>query len=102
MHLSSILLAGAALLAGADACKCVSGGNVYLDASHACCNDLRGNWRNGNDCQAGSISEHLSNFRRCCRNWGLTSDCDCPTCSAAELQADAVHDSPVANPGNEK
>ncbi|KAF2746649.1 hypothetical protein M011DRAFT_403972, partial [Sporormia fimetaria CBS 119925] len=87
---SNILFTAATLLAGADACKCVSNGYHYVDASRACCGELRGNWRDGNDCQAGSISEHLSDFRRCCRNWGLTSDCDCPTCTAAELQADAA------------
>ncbi|KAE8339937.1 hypothetical protein BDV24DRAFT_134767 [Aspergillus arachidicola] len=36
---------------------------------------FNGVFRGGNDCLASSISERLSNFRRCC---GGQSDCDYP------------------------
>jgi hypothetical protein len=83
MLFSRLALFAAALFVGADACKCVAGGKDDA-ATRACCSQLGGNFVNGDDCQAGSISEKLSNFRRCCRDRGFTSDCDCPTCRVAE------------------
>lgn len=79
MHFFSSLTLVAALLLGANACKCV---NDYVDyaATEACCSRLGGEFVNGNDCNADSISEKLSNFRNCCGESQLTSDCDCPTC----------------------
>ena len=90
MLFSRLALFAAALFVGADACKCVNGGKDNA-ATRACCAQLGGNFRNGDDCQAGSISEKLSNFRRCCRDRGFTSDCDCPTCRvAADGSSDAL------------
>ncbi|KAF1849269.1 uncharacterized protein K460DRAFT_404507 [Cucurbitaria berberidis CBS 394.84] len=89
MQLTRLVLLATTLLVGADACKCVNNG-ANTDATRACCAQLKGNFRNGNDCQAGSISEKLSNFRRCCQGKGFTSDCDCPTCLAEEAEAEAA------------
>jgi hypothetical protein len=79
MRFLSSLAVVAALLVGTQACKCV---NDYVDnaATEACCNRLGGSFVNGNDCNADSISEQLSDFRNCCGESQLTSDCDCPTC----------------------
>ena len=67
-----------AVVASVEACKCMNGGTVDTGVTQGCCGSLKGNFRNGNDCQAGSISEHLSNFWSCCSNSGRRSDCDCP------------------------
>ncbi|KAI1951258.1 hypothetical protein LOZ57_001813, partial [Ophidiomyces ophidiicola] len=56
-------------------CKCYVNGNRDDGRTESCCRQLGGVFRFGNDCLAGSISEHLSNFRRCC---GGQSDCDYP------------------------
>ncbi|RBR10941.1 hypothetical protein FVER53590_29909 [Fusarium verticillioides] len=64
-----------------EACKCYgSKGNLNNGATHKCCNDYHGVY-SGNDCKAGSISEHLSGFDRCCKGQG--SDCDFPGRAAA-------------------
>ncbi|KAJ7342331.1 hypothetical protein DFH08DRAFT_811425 [Mycena albidolilacea] len=85
MQLSNIfLVAIAALVSTSDACKCVINGGSHPEATQPCCSQLSGNYNSGNgDCAAGSISEHLSNFRSCCttfelNNVALTSDCDFP------------------------
>ncbi|KAJ7174880.1 hypothetical protein C8R46DRAFT_845052, partial [Mycena filopes] len=85
MHFSTLFLAAfAALVASTDACKCVINGGSHPEATGPCCAQLKGNFNSGNgDCAAGSISEHLSNFRNCCHTWllnnvPLTSDCDFP------------------------
>ncbi|KAK7451032.1 hypothetical protein VKT23_012707 [Stygiomarasmius scandens] len=69
----------AALISSSAACKCVSGGNNQVGATQSCCASLSGDF-NTDDCAAGSISEHLSNFRSCCQSKGsgFTSDCDFP------------------------
>ncbi|KAK1775034.1 hypothetical protein QBC45DRAFT_423335 [Copromyces sp. CBS 386.78] len=86
MQFSTILLSAIAFFAGAEACKCFnSNGGFNKGASEACCHQQNGSWRNGNDCAASSISEHLSNFRSCCKNSGAqTSDCDYPRLAAAD------------------
>ena len=89
MQFTNLALLAAIFLVGADACKCVNGGKND-DATRACCTQLRGNFRNGDDCQAGSISEKLSNFRSCCRSRGFTSDCDCPTCLVSPAGEDEI------------
>ncbi|KAF4986047.1 hypothetical protein FGRMN_11004 [Fusarium graminum] len=70
------LLSITALLSITEACKCYgSKGNLNNGATHKCCQDFNGVY-SGNDCRAGSISEHLSGFDRCCKGQG--SDCDFP------------------------
>ncbi|KAJ6552634.1 hypothetical protein DFH09DRAFT_925028 [Mycena vulgaris] len=91
MQFSTIfLVAIAALASTSDACKCVINGGSQPVATQPCCAQLSGNYNSGNgDCAAGSISEHLSNFRACCMTWELngvllTSDCDFPTLADLE------------------
>ncbi|KAF9065654.1 hypothetical protein BDP27DRAFT_1228647 [Rhodocollybia butyracea] len=64
----------------AHACKCLdAGGSNNVGNTQSCCGSLGGSFQDGNDCAAGSISEHLSNFRSCCEGDGsVTSDCDFP------------------------
>jgi len=73
-----------ALSIGINACKCidVESGTGPNDAlTGACCTGLKGNFVDGNDCEADSISELLSAFQVCCfAAGGYDSDCDCPTC----------------------
>ncbi|KAJ7238688.1 hypothetical protein C8J57DRAFT_113625 [Mycena rebaudengoi] len=85
MQLSNIFLVAIAAFASTSyACKCVINGGSHPEATQPCCSQLGGNYNSGNgDCAAGSISEHLSNFRSCCNTWllnnqPLTSDCDFP------------------------
>ncbi|KAF2128533.1 hypothetical protein P153DRAFT_367660 [Dothidotthia symphoricarpi CBS 119687] len=80
MLFSNLVVLTAMLFGGANACKCVNAGVKNNDATQVCCSRLGGDLAGGDDCRAGSISEHLSNFRSCCRERGFTSDCDCPTC----------------------
>ncbi|KAA8629567.1 hypothetical protein SMACR_08681 [Sordaria macrospora] len=98
MQFSTILLSAIAFFAGAEACKCLnSGGGFNKGASEACCHQQNGSWRNGNDCAASSISEHLSNFRSCCKNSGAqTSDCDYPRLAAADAN-DGIMAAPVVD-----
>ncbi|THU92372.1 hypothetical protein K435DRAFT_862546 [Dendrothele bispora CBS 962.96] len=66
------------LVSSSAACKCVTNGANQVGATESCCNSLGGDF-NTDDCAAGSISEHLSNFRSCCQSSGaVTSDCDFP------------------------
>ncbi|KAL2204637.1 hypothetical protein CC79DRAFT_916004 [Sarocladium strictum] len=76
--LTLIMLSGVAMLSvPTEACKCYrTEGGQNKGATHKCCNDLGGVFLNGNDCNAGSISEHLRQFDRCCKGQG--SDCDYP------------------------
>lgn len=67
-----------------EACRCYgSKGNPNNGATHKCCNDYKGVF-SGVDCKAGSISEHLSGFDRCCKGQG--SDCDFPHRAAARSE----------------
>ena len=85
---SIMLLAVAAMLSvPICTCKCKDGsGNAVDGATESCCAEVGGVWQDGNDCQASSISELLSNFETCCQQAGTgtgtewTSDCSCPTC----------------------
>ncbi|KAM0229426.1 hypothetical protein ACHAPO_009969 [Fusarium lateritium] len=78
------LLTITALLSMGEACKCYgSKGNLNNGATHKCCQDYKGVY-SGNDCKAGSISEHLSGFDRCCKGQG--SDCDYPRLAAADTK----------------
>lgn len=86
MRFFSSLTVVAALLLGANACKCVRGGADNA-ATEACCAQIGGEFVGGDDCRADSISESLSNFRDCCGESQLTSDCDCPTCLQEGLEA---------------
>jgi uncharacterized membrane protein len=80
--LSLTAVAVAAMLSvPALSCKCFVNGNADNGRTESCCNDLHGVFRFGNDCAASSISEHLSNFRRCC---GGQSDCDYPKTEQTE------------------
>ncbi|EFX01836.1 hypothetical protein CMQ_8302 [Grosmannia clavigera kw1407] len=71
-HILSIALA-AMLSTPVLACKCQVGGSEDVARTQDCCGRLNGVFRYGNDCEASSISQHLSNFRSCC---GGQSDCD--------------------------
>ncbi|KAA8646128.1 hypothetical protein EYZ11_005517 [Aspergillus tanneri] len=77
MQFSSIFTMAVAVMLSAPtlACKCFVNGNQDVGRTQSCCNSLSGVFRGGNDCLASSISERLSNFRRCC---GGQSDCDYP------------------------
>ncbi|CAJ2510134.1 Uu.00g060340.m01.CDS01 [Anthostomella pinea] len=57
------------------ACQCNTGGTINDVQTVYCCGQLGGTATGGNQCEAASISEHLSNFRSCC---GGGSDCDFP------------------------
>ncbi|KAE8418985.1 hypothetical protein BDV36DRAFT_294634 [Aspergillus pseudocaelatus] len=83
MQISSIfiLTVAAMLSAPALACKCNVNGNQDAGKTRSCCNSLNGVFHGGNDCLASSISERLSNFRKCC---GGQSDCDYPHLAEAE------------------
>ncbi|KAJ7743892.1 hypothetical protein B0H14DRAFT_2215318, partial [Mycena olivaceomarginata] len=82
----------AALASTSEACKCVINGGSQPVATQPCCAQLNGNYNSANgDCAAGSISEHLSNFRSCCQTWQLnnvrlTSDCDFPKRALEDLE----------------
>ncbi|OJJ34756.1 hypothetical protein ASPWEDRAFT_39837 [Aspergillus wentii DTO 134E9] len=65
------LFVAAIMAAPALACQCTKDSSK----TESCCNSLSGTYKDG-DCQASSISEHLSNFRSCC---GGYSDCDFPS-----------------------
>ncbi|KAF8212617.1 hypothetical protein K438DRAFT_1957234 [Mycena galopus ATCC 62051] len=86
-----LLVAIVALATTSHACKCVINGGSHPEATGPCCSELSGNFDSSDgDCAAGSISEHLSNFRSCCQTWflnnvALTSDCDFPG-ALAELE----------------
>lgn len=77
MHFSCVAATAIAAMLSAPslACQCFSGDRVDVGKTHGCCNGLGGVFVNGDNCQAGSISERLSNFRRCCDG---QSDCDYP------------------------
>ncbi|WZH48496.1 uncharacterized protein QYS62_009672 [Fusarium acuminatum] len=80
-----VLLTATALLSmTGEACKCYGDkGNLNNGATHKCCNDYHGVY-SGNDCRAGSISEHLRGFDSCCKGQG--SDCDFPHLAKAEAK----------------
>ncbi|KAI0012688.1 hypothetical protein F4779DRAFT_567586 [Xylariaceae sp. FL0662B] len=65
------------------ACKCYVNGAQDVARTQSCCSQQGGVFQDGNDCQAASISEHLSGFRSCC---GGQSDCDFPAADEAEAQ----------------
>ncbi|KPM42759.1 hypothetical protein AK830_g3822 [Neonectria ditissima] len=78
MQFFKIMLLGVAAMLSVpgDACKCFrTNGGTNNGATHKCCNDYGGVY-SGNDCKAGSISEHLRGFDKCCKGQG--SDCDYP------------------------
>ena len=84
MKLHAALIAIAAIISAASACKC--GGN--LDATRACCRDV-GGVPTSDDCPANTISERLSRFHSCCLRFGVRSDCRCPVgCLMSEVQAE--------------
>ncbi len=86
MKFQAALLAIAAILSAAKACKC--GGNV--DATRACCRNT-GGIPIDDDCPADTISERLSSFHSCCDWFGTLSDCRCPVgCKMREIQAERV------------
>ncbi|EJD41978.1 hypothetical protein AURDEDRAFT_68161 [Auricularia subglabra TFB-10046 SS5] len=80
MNFFALALLAIAAVVPAEACKCInSGGGNDVGNTETCCAQLNGSFQPGNDCAAGSISEHLSDFRACCQNSGsATSDCDFP------------------------
>lgn len=77
-HLS--LLAVAALLSSAEACKCIKNGQKQNAVTESCCKAFGGIFEFGEDCRASSISERLTNFSACCGNSAACSDCRCNQC----------------------
>lgn len=79
MHYQYFLAAAIALLStSTQACKCINDSGEDITATRNCCASLNGEFQDGNDCEAGSISDHLSNFYSCCQANGDISDCSCP------------------------
>ncbi|KAH9910778.1 uncharacterized protein BXZ73DRAFT_57767 [Epithele typhae] len=80
MKLLALIVLAVAAAIPTQACKCIdSNGSQNVGNTKTCCASLNGAFLNGNDCNASSISEHLSNFRSCCESHGSqTSDCDFP------------------------
>jgi len=76
LFLNPMLVAiGAILLVPTEACKCWLNGAEDFDSSLKCCGNEGGVWQDGNDCQASSIQNQLSQFQWCCGNLGTVSDC---------------------------
>ena len=71
----AVIAAATILATPALACKCFTNGHQDNGKTQSCCNQRHGVFRYGNDCEASSISQHLSNFLNCC---GVLSDCDYP------------------------
>ena len=70
-----------------EACKCLSDQGNNMDATRACCREAGGT-ATSSDCPAGSISERMSTFAICCKEYGDRSDCRCPFgCALKELEA---------------
>ncbi|KAF2448952.1 hypothetical protein P171DRAFT_509337 [Karstenula rhodostoma CBS 690.94] len=86
IHLATIF---STLMLGSQACKCLVDGRVNAGATKRCCVSLNGAFVNGNDCNAHSISEKLSNFSKCCNHVGLFSDCKFPREAESEGQGEA-------------
>jgi len=87
MKFSTTIISIAALLASAEACKCLSSVGNNVDATKACCKEAGGSV-SGTDCPAGEISNTLSRFASCCRSYDTRSDCRCPIgCARKELEA---------------
>ncbi|KAF2468390.1 uncharacterized protein BDR25DRAFT_56839 [Lindgomyces ingoldianus] len=74
-----IAVVTATILSTTEACKCLIGGSSSPIGTHACCNQIGGNFQFGDDCQASSIANSLSSFHSCCRGIGGPSDCGCPS-----------------------
>ncbi|KAH9932129.1 uncharacterized protein BXZ73DRAFT_101504 [Epithele typhae] len=81
MKLLNLVVLAAAAAIPAQACKCIdSNGGQNAVNTQFCCASLDGSFQFGDDCAASSISQHLSNFRSCCRIRGSqTSDCNFPS-----------------------
>lgn len=79
MQFNALFLAVTALFAAStQACKCMDGDeNSDMTVTTSCCS-VAGGSAGSDDCNADSISEHLSDFDTCCGNSGLVSDCDYP------------------------
>ena len=77
MKFFSILAATMSIFSVTEACKCAKDGGFSGTATKNCCLHVKGTYQFENDCQASSISESLSEFRRCCESQHLdvTSDC---------------------------
>ncbi|KAL3963258.1 hypothetical protein ACCO45_000262 [Purpureocillium lilacinum] len=87
MKFSTTIISIVALLASAEACKCLSSVGNNSEATSACCKEAGGS-ANGSDCPAGEISDRLSRFASCCKAYGTRSDCRCPIgCARKELEA---------------
>lgn len=87
MKVFAAVLALAALLSAAEACKCVSSIGNNEAATRACCQEAGGS-ASETDCPADDISNNLSRFASCCRQYETRSDCRCPIgCARQELEA---------------
>ncbi|KAH9905090.1 uncharacterized protein BXZ73DRAFT_61724 [Epithele typhae] len=78
--LAALLLLAVAVALPVEACKCLGKkGHLNTGNTKTCCKQLNGAFRDGNDCEASTISEHLREFRSCCESHNsATSDCDFP------------------------
>ncbi|POR39232.1 Uncharacterized protein TPAR_00569 [Tolypocladium paradoxum] len=88
MKFTVVILAVATLFSASDACKCIGPNGNNVEATNACCQEAGGR-ASGGDCPAGQISQRLSRFASCCRNYSTRSDCRCPIgCAKQELEAE--------------
>ncbi|ROV95673.1 hypothetical protein VMCG_07573 [Cytospora schulzeri] len=77
----AIVAVTAILSTGGMACQCYVNGSPANSLTESCCAELSGVFEAPGQCEASSISEHLSNFRSCC---GGSSDCDYPSRSVED------------------
>lgn len=89
MKLLTSIVAVIAMISSAEACQCLSSNGVNGPATESCCREAGGSPK-GNQCPANQISENLSKFASCCKDYGTRSDCRCPIgCARLELEAKA-------------
>ncbi|KAK5994037.1 hypothetical protein PT974_07477 [Cladobotryum mycophilum] len=83
--LNFLTIAITATLPLAEACKCKNpSGSPDSYVTKECCRILKGQFTNGDNCDAHSISNKLKDFKYCCgvvaNDAAWKSDCKCPNC----------------------
>ena len=66
MHFLKLVLIAASAVSVAQACKCVEDGEQVDECTANACGRIAGGVLNGDDCDADSISEALTQFRLLC------------------------------------
>ncbi|KAL7913315.1 hypothetical protein GGI35DRAFT_286835 [Trichoderma velutinum] len=96
MKFYSAIFAVVALFSSAEACKCWnSHGRTVSEYTHACCTYTGGFFTNDN-CD-GDIFDKLNVFRKCCKNLGSESDCDCPDCPQEDARRKSMGLAPMSD-----